>query len=88
LFEIPAAGAFMLAQRGQGEPLEFFKEGEEMACFGDVKELREKISHYLTHDEERYAIQVAGQRRVLGSGYLAPSRLERVLQVYRELKIR
>lgn len=86
LFEIPAVGAFMLAERGQGEPLEFFQEGAEMACFGDVDELRTKIGYYLTHDEERRAIQAAGQQRVLQSGYLSPSRLDRVLQIYRELR--
>lgn len=88
LFEIPAAGVFMLAGRGKGESLEFFKEGEEMACFSDVKELREKIRYYLTHDKERHAIQAAGQRRVLESGYLAPNRLERIIQVYNELQMR
>jgi glycosyltransferase involved in cell wall biosynthesis len=84
-FEIPAAGGFMLAEYGGGEALEFFKEGTEIACFRDVEDLHDKIKYYIRHDQERLSIQRAGQERVLKSGYLSPSRLERILEVYREI---
>lgn len=86
IFEIAAAGGFMLAERGNGQPLEFFHEGEEMACFGDIRELREKIDYYLAHEEEAFAIRLAGQRRAVQSGYFHSNKLQRMLEVYRDLR--
>jgi len=61
-FEIPACGGFMLHER-TSELLEQYEEGHEVACFGSVEELAEKIDYYLAHPEERKAIAHAGHLR-------------------------
>lgn len=61
-YEIPACGGFMLHERSE-EVLTLFEEGEEMACFGSVSELAEKIDYYLSHPGERETIARAGYAR-------------------------
>jgi spore maturation protein CgeB len=85
-FEIPAAGGFMLAERGAGLIEEFYAEGKETACFDDVAELREKVRHYLSNAEERLAIARAGQLRTVRDGYFYTDRMRRVVEVCRELR--
>jgi spore maturation protein CgeB len=83
-FEIPAFGAFMLAVR-TAEHTMLFEEGREIVCFADVGELREQIDYYLAHDAERQAIAQAGFERVVHGGNSYVDRMQRVLEVYREL---
>ncbi len=61
-FEIPACGGFMLHVR-TSELLEQYEEDHEVACFGSVEELAEKIDYYLAHPKERQAIARAGHLR-------------------------
>ena len=84
-FEMPAYGAFMLAERTP-EHTTFFAENREIACFGDVEELREKINYYLAHDEERIAIAKAGFEKVTTGGHSYLDRMQRVLNVYHEMR--
>jgi spore maturation protein CgeB len=84
-FEIPAFGAFMLAERTT-EHVAFFEEGKEIACFASVAELRSKIDYYLTHDSERMAIAKAGFKRVTQKGNSYVDRMRRVLEIYAESK--
>ena len=58
-FEILACGGFILHERTP-ELLEHYEEGREIACFGSIEELTDKITHYLTHAEERQAMASAG----------------------------
>lgn len=83
-FEIPAQGAFMLAERSL-EHITFFHEDIEIACFNDVHELREKIDYYHSYEEQRREIAKAGYQLVTKGGNSYIDRMERVLQVYREI---
>jgi spore maturation protein CgeB len=75
--EIPACGAFMLAERSD-EHRRLFEEDREAVFFGDDRELVGKCRHYLDHPAERQRIAEAGYRRCQG-GYSYPRRLQAVL---------
>jgi spore maturation protein CgeB len=79
-FEVPACGAFLLAERTD-EHLEFFSESREMACFSTPDELVEKVRYYLSHEEERADIARAGHVRcVPACSY--DNRLKEILRHY------
>jgi spore maturation protein CgeB len=61
-FEIPACGGFMLHER-TAEVLEFFSEDVEIACFGSVDELIDKVRHYLGRDDLRERMRSAAHER-------------------------
>ncbi|MDD5763064.1 MAG: glycosyltransferase [bacterium] len=63
-FEIPGCGGFQLVD-SRSDMGEFFDIGREVVCFDGLGDLREKISHYLAHPEEREAVAARGRQRVL-----------------------
>jgi len=83
-FEIPATGAFMLAERSSEHTL-LFEEGEEIACFGSADELVQKVRYYLAHDHERARIAAAGHRRLLAGHHTYQDRLGEILAAARSL---
>jgi len=67
-FEIPSSGAFQLSE-GSDAILDIFREGREIACFRDVRELKEKCAYYLKHDAEREEIAANGYRKLTSGGH-------------------
>lgn len=63
-FEIPACGGFLLTQENP-ELYEYFEPGQEIVVYGDTDDLINKVRYYLSHDEERERIRVAGHQRFL-----------------------
>lgn len=58
--EVPASKAFLLTQRTKEQTRDFFVEDAQIACFGSITELVEKISYYLQHESERLKIATYG----------------------------
>ncbi|MCB2205488.1 glycosyltransferase [bacterium] len=76
--EIPGYGGFLLTQRSREQAEDLYTEGKEIACFETVDELKEKITYYLEHEDERLAIARAGYARATAE-HQAIHRLRRVI---------
>ena len=76
--EIPACGAFMLAERTD-EHMRLFEEGREAEFFKDAGELLAKTRYYKDNYEQRSQIAAAGRARCLKSGYSFHDRLPGML---------
>ncbi|MGH7894754.1 MAG: CgeB family protein [Candidatus Binatia bacterium] len=77
--EIPACGAFMLAER-TSEHEAHFADGEEAVFFDGVDDLVRKVQRYLAAEAERRRIAAAGRARCLRSGYSYEARLGAILE--------
>lgn len=77
--EIPACGAFMLAER-TNEHLDLFREGEEAEFFIGLEELIAKAKFYLVDEEKRKRIAQAGRSRCINSGYSNVDRMNAMLE--------
>lgn len=78
--EIPACGAFMLAERTD-EHLGLFEEAKEAEFFSSDEELLDKTRYYLSHPSDRKRIAAAGRERCLKSGYSNHDRMKEMLSV-------
>ena len=79
-FEIPACGAFMLAERSDEHRL-LYQEGEEIACFDTPGELLKKVRYYLAHPRERANVAEAGYQRLTRNGHTYEHRLKEILEL-------
>lgn len=62
-FHIPGCGGFMLHER-TAEFLDLFDEDKEAVCFDGPQEMADKVKYYLSHDQERERIALAGYEKV------------------------
>ncbi|MDI6703327.1 MAG: glycosyltransferase [bacterium] len=78
-FDIPACGAFMLSSF-RADLTRLFKEGEEVVCFRNRNELKDKIDYYLRHERERKEIANRARERILNE-HTFVHRMKRILDV-------
>jgi spore maturation protein CgeB len=64
IFAVMGCGGFYLGNRTPGIEA-VFEIGKEVEAYESDKELLEKVKYYLTHDEARERIALAGQQKVL-----------------------
>jgi len=76
--EIPACGAFMLAERSI-EHQSLFDEGVEADYFDSKEELLKKVNYYLENKVVREKIAKSGFIKCLSSGYSYKERLEPII---------
>jgi len=82
LFDVPAAGAFVLTDwRDQTESL--FEPGKELVCYREPEEVPDLVRYFLAHPEERRRIVRAARARVLAEHTWA-HRVQRILTQLRE----
>lgn len=63
-FEIPMSGGFYITEHSE-ELTEFFRPGEEVITYTDLKDLVDKCRYYLAHEDERERIRVAAYQRAI-----------------------
>jgi len=80
--EIPACGAFLLAERTD-EHRAMFVEGEEADFFEEHGELLQKVRYWLEHAEERRGVAAAGRARVVADDRTHASALRSMLAIVR-----
>jgi spore maturation protein CgeB len=90
-FELAACGAFQLVDE-RSELSSLFEIGKEIITFSSPADLKEKMSYYASHPEERNAIAEAARKRVL-SEHTYAHRLQKILSIvyaskYEHLKSR
>ena len=77
--EVPACGAFLLAERTR-EHRALFQEDVEAAFFCSTDELVMKVKYYLHNDSVRKTIALNGFRKALGAPYTYEAQLEQVFE--------
>ncbi|MBI5327372.1 MAG: glycosyltransferase [Deltaproteobacteria bacterium] len=83
MFYIPGSGGFQLADAGREETKDFFVPGKEIILFNSQDECVEMARHYLTHDDKRLGIAMAGYERVVRE-HTYSHRLDRMLKMIDE----
>lgn len=86
IFDVLGCGGFLLSNY-QAELPELFDVGKEIVLFESEKDLLEKISYYLEHDEEREAIAHNGYEKVKQE-FSYRARLKLMLDVYSSLSLK
>lgn len=78
-FEIPAAGGFQISD-DQPDLKNLFKIGEEIEVYKNKDELIDKIKFYLSNEEKRKQVALAGQKRVLKDHTLS-QRIKEIFEI-------
>ncbi len=83
VFDVPAAGAFVLTDRRE-QMDDLFEPGKEIASYGDPSEVGDLVRHYLAHPVERERITAAARRRILAE-HTYEHRLRTLFEAMREM---
>ncbi|MDX9714315.1 MAG: glycosyltransferase [Dissulfurispiraceae bacterium] len=86
LFYIAASAGFQIVDSGRDELKEFFEVNKEIVTFDSESDCYKKIMHYLSHEDERDKIRLAGHKRALQDNTYN-KRLEKMLSVIEEEKL-
>jgi len=81
VFDVPATGAFLLTDYSP-ELREHYKIGEEIVCFSDAEDLKDKARYYLAHDAQREEVARKGYARAL----TLPTIADRMRAVIRQVE--
>jgi len=79
IFDVPAAGGFLLTDRTP-ELEHYLVPHEEVACYCDAIEAKEKAKYYLSHEKERVQIAAKARKRILQE-HTYTHRMEKVLKL-------
>lgn len=79
-FEVPACGAFLLAER-TAEHQEFFEEDKEAVFFTSTEELISKTVYYIKSDVNRSRIAEFGHHRIMSSKNTYLDRLRKIMSI-------
>lgn len=63
IWDVLGAGGFLMTNYQAEIPI-YFEEGKDLICFEDERELVQKATYYLEHNEERQAIAKSGYQKV------------------------
>lgn len=77
-FEVPGAGGFLLTENAEGLD-RFYRVSEEIVVYEGISDLGDKIAYFLSHQEERDRIALAGHVRTR-SEHTYEARFERLLK--------
>jgi hypothetical protein len=80
VFDVPATGAFLLTDYSP-ELEEHYRIGEEVVCFSNADDLKDKARYFLAHDAERETIARQGYEKAL----TLPTIADRVRAVIKEV---
>lgn len=83
VFDVPAAGAFLLTDRRR-QMEDLFEPGREMAVYDHPDDIPGLVRHYLDHPEERRRLVAAGRRRVLAD-HTYPRRMSQLIGHMRDI---
>jgi len=79
-FEIPACGAFLLAETTD-EHQALFQNSQPMTYFSTPEELVERVRYYLAHQEERTNIAHLGHAKIIQGCNTYKDRVEQILKI-------
>jgi hypothetical protein len=80
VFDVPATGAFLLTDYSP-ELEQYYRIGEEVVCYSDVEELKDKARYFLANDAQRAAIAGKGYKRALTLPTISDRMREVITQV-------
>jgi len=78
-FEILASGGFLITEN-LTDLYKLFKVGEEIVCYENIDDLKDKIEYYLAHPNERNAITEAGYKKVI-ENHTYFHRMQKILDI-------